>query len=309
MRGLRLVRTAPLLLAALLLAGCSGSGPPAEPSAAPSTTTTATTPAGTPSPAPGTTPPPVDLEALPAPPVATDPAALTAQLVEAETTLRSGAADPVQTARAGMAQQVAYRTLATRPEWREQVVADVPPALREAVVAQTDAAAGLLRLARPQPQLPQWRIVRPPPADELLGHYRAAAQEFGIGWEYLASIHLVETRMGRIRGTSSAGAQGPMQFIPSTWAAYGEGDIESPRDAIRAAARYLRAHGAPADMDRALYAYNHSDAYVRAIRAYADQMRADERLYRGYHAWQVYYRHVDGDRLLPVGWDGTAQPG
>ncbi len=134
----------------------------------------------------------------------------------------------------------------------------------------------------------------------------AAGDEFGIGWEYLASIHLVETRMGRIRGTSSAGAQGPMQFMPGTWAQYGEGDIEDPRDAIRAAARYLRASGAPGDMDRALFAYNRSDAYVRAISTYAAQMRADERLYRGYWWWQVYYRHVDGDRLLPVGYDGTA---
>ena len=47
------------------------------------------------------------------------------------------------------------------------------------------------------------------------------AEEFGIDWTYLASIHLVETRMGRIRGTSVAGAQGPMQFIPATWASYG----------------------------------------------------------------------------------------
>ncbi|HWH27701.1 MAG TPA: lytic transglycosylase domain-containing protein [Mycobacteriales bacterium] len=293
----------------LVVGGCRGTSQEQQPAAAPrpSTSTAApTTSAPTAAPAED---PPVDVEALPPPAAATDPAALAAQVVQAETVLRSGTADPVATARAGMQQQLAYRTLASHPEWQEQVFAAVPPGLREAVVSQTDAAAGLFRLARPQPRLPQWRIVRPPPADELLGHYRAAAREFGVGWEYLAAIHLVETRMGRIRGTSSAGAQGPMQFLPSTWEAYGEGDIESPRDAIRAAARYLRAHGAPADVDRALYAYNHSDAYVRAISTYAAQMRADARLYRGYHAWQVYYRHVDGDRLLPVGWDGTAQPG
>jgi membrane-bound lytic murein transglycosylase B len=115
--------------------------------------------------------------------------------------------------------------------------------------------------------------------------------------------------MGRIRGTSVAGARGPMQFMPGTWEQYGEGDIEDPRDAIRAAARYLRASGAPKDMDRALFAYNRSDAYVRAIRTYAELMGQDPRLYRGYYHWQVYYRHVDGDRLLPVGYDnadGTA---
>ena len=303
------MRASPLAVAlavVLAVGGCNGAQEEPERTAAPDPPTSSAAPPTTP---PPVEEPPVDVEALPPPPVATDPASLTAQVVQAETTLRSGTADPVETARAGMQQQVAYRTLASHPEWQEQVFAAVPPELREAVVAQTDAAAGLFRLARPQPRLPPWRIVRPPPADELLGHYRAAAQEFGVGWEYLASIHLVETRMGRIRGTSSAGAQGPMQFLPSTWEAYGEGDIQSPRDAVRAAARYLRAHGAPADMDRALYAYNHSNAYVRAISTYAAQMRADEGLYRGYHAWQVYYRHVDGDRLLPVGWDGTTQPG
>jgi hypothetical protein len=59
-------------------------------------------------------------------------------------------------------------------------------------------------------------------------------------------------------------------------------------------------------MDRALFAYNRSDSYVRAISTYAAQLRADERLYRGYYHWQVYYRHVDGDRLLPEGYDGTS---
>ena len=104
--------------------------------------------------------------------------------------------------------------------------------------------------------------------------------------------------MGRIKGDSSAGAQGPMQFIPSTWDIYGRGgDITSNRDSIFAAARYLRATGAPSDMARALRAYNNSARYVRAVTAYAQQIEADERAYLGYHAWQVYY----GTRLLPEG--------
>ena len=104
--------------------------------------------------------------------------------------------------------------------------------------------------------------------------------------------------MSRIRGNSSAGAQGPMQFIPSTWSIYGNGgDINSEHDAIHAAARLLKARGAPTNMRRALYAYNNSDHYVKAIAAYAEVIQADERAYAAYHAWQVYY----GDQLLPEG--------
>ena len=66
------------------------------------------------------------------------------------------------------------------------------------------------------------------------------------------------------------------------------GDIDDPRDAILAAANYLSASGAPRDIDRALFAYNHSRAYVRAIRRFAARMRADERAFLTLYAWQVY---------------------
>ncbi len=59
-------------------------------------------------------------------------------------------------------------------------------------------------------------------------------------------------------------------------------------------------------MDRALFAYNRSDAYVRAITTYADQMAADPRLYRGYYHWQVYYWSTLGDVWLQVGYERTA---
>jgi membrane-bound lytic murein transglycosylase B len=136
----------------------------------------------------------------------------------------------------------------------------------------------------------------------LVGFYREAEAEFGIRWEYLAAIHFVETKTGRIRGHSTAGAQGPMQFIPSTWAVYGEGDINDDHDAIRAAARYLAASGGPGNMDRALYAYNPSNAYVTAIQRYAGVIIDDPRAFDGYHAWQVYVSTADGTHWLPEGW-------
>jgi len=93
-----------------------------------------------------------------------------------------------------------------------------------------------------------------------------------------------------------------MQFIPTTWAIYGQGgDIRNTRDAIYAAARLLRANGAPSNMARALRAYNNDVRYVEAITAYTAQIQADERAYLGYHGWQVFF----GPMLLPEGFVGT----
>lgn len=278
------------------------------PRASPSAPSVAAPPPSLPSPshAPQPTTRPATSGPVPAqdpPRIAPDPAGLASQIIAAERTLRSDAAQDAVAA-AGRLQQAAYRELAARPAWRGPVLDDVPAELRDVVVAHVDALTDLRRLTRPQPRLPSWRIVAPPPAQELLAHYREAEQVHGVGWEYLAAIHLVETRMGRIRGTSSAGARGPMQFMPQTWKAYGKGDIDDPRDAIQAAARYLKASGAPRRMQRALFAYNRSDAYVRAIEVHAAQMRADPRVYRGYYHWQVYYRTTNGDKVLPVGYDG-----
>ena len=148
---------------------------------------------------------------------------------------------------------------------------------------------------------PQWEIRAPQPPSTLRGFYDEAEAASGIPWAYLAAIHLVETRMGRIHGLSSAGAQGPMQFIPETWASYGEGDIDDDYDAIQAAGRYLASRGGPTDMDRALFSYNNDDRYVAAVKAYASVLLADPRAYAGYHEWQVFYATSDGTFLLPEG--------
>jgi hypothetical protein len=223
--------------------------------------------------------------------------------VAAERAVRDRTVSGAELAWMGHLQQRAYRAISAKPEWRAPFLAAVPTELRGTVTANLDATADLRATVVPGPDLPTaWRIVAPAPIDDLARYYREAEAEFGVPWAYLASIHLVETRMGRIRGVSVAGAQGPMQFMPGTWAAYGEGDVNSDKDSIRAAARYLKANGAPANMPNALFRYNNSQRYVRAVTAYAEVMRAEPDAYRGYYSWQVYYLTTKGDILLPVGY-------
>ena len=137
----------------------------------------------------------------------------------------------------------------------------------------------------------------------MLGYYRAAKPASGVGWNYLAAINLVETRFGSVNGVSTAGAQGPMQFMPSTFAAYGNGgDIHSARDSIMAAGRYLSANGFATDPDHALFRYNNADEYVRAIKDYAAVLASDPGAFAGYYLWDVYYRTSAGDVLLPIGY-------
>jgi len=237
------------------------------------------------------------------PAVAADPVAIAAQVATAERAVRDQGLTGAVLAWMGHLQQRAYRAVTARPEWHDAFLAAVPADLRAVATANLDATADLRATVVPGPDLPSaWRIVAPAPMEDLVRYYREAETDFGVPWSYLAAIHLVETRMGRIRGTSVAGAQGPMQFMPGTWAAYGQGDVNSDRDAIRAAARYLRANGAPANMPNALFRYNNSQRYVRAVTAYAEVMRVDAVAYRGYYQWQVYYLTTKGDILLPVGY-------
>jgi hypothetical protein len=106
----------------------------------------------------------------------------------------------------------------------------------------------------------------------LLPIYQAAGTAYGVPWQVLAAINEVETDYGRDLGVSSAGAEGWMQFLPSSWATYGvdangDGfrDPYNPADAIFAAARYLRAAGAASNLRAAVYSYNHSRAYVESV--------------------------------------------
>jgi soluble lytic murein transglycosylase-like protein len=241
---------------------------------------------------------------LPEVPGRHDPKRLAAQIDLAWTTARDPDAAEPDLRRSGTFLQLAALVLATSSAARrEGVIARLRPATRPAAGGDVRAAGALRSMGGPQTTLPRWRIVPPRPRPELRGYYRAAQRRTGVPWTYLAAIHLVETRMGRIRGLSSAGARGPMQFLPSTWARYGAGgDIDDPQDAILAAARLLRANGAPGDMADALWHYNPSDSYVSAVTEYARTMRRSASAYRGYWHWRVLYRHARGTYLLPVGY-------
>jgi soluble lytic murein transglycosylase-like protein len=120
------------------------------------------------------------------------------------------------------------------------------------------------------------------PRKEYMKLYRESARKYGFGedWYILAAVGQVESNHGENMGPSSAGAMGPMQFLPSTWEGSGvdgNGDgaanIMDPEDAIPAAAGYLREGGAPRDWYRALYSYNHADWYVKKVLAVAEGYR------------------------------------
>jgi len=137
-----------------------------------------------------------------------------------------------------------------------------PPPSRAAI---TDIPAGYLRL------------------------YRQAGATYRVPWPVLAAIGKVESDHGRLRlpgvrsglnryrdsrGRWRSCCAGPMQFNltdgpPSTWQRHGHGDVYDPADAIPAAARKLAADGARRNLDRALFAYNHSRAYVAKVKAIA----------------------------------------
>jgi Transglycosylase SLT domain len=137
----------------------------------------------------------------------------------------------------------------------------------------TIAPFGPAPIGVPNPVIDSFEI---PPF--LLPIYQSCGTEYGIPWQVLASINKIETAFGTNLNVSSAGAEGWMQFIPSTWAVYGvdanndgRKDPYNPVDAICAAARYLRAAGGDQNIRQAIFAYNHADWYVDEVLLGANQ--------------------------------------
>jgi membrane-bound lytic murein transglycosylase B len=235
--------------------------------------------------------------------VPADRAQLAVELNRAQAIIDSPSSATAELRSAGEFEQLAAVALERdSPRVQRATLARLHPAAAASMRADLAAGLALGRLVQRRKSLPPWKVISPPAPNVLLGYFRHAQARYGVGWQYLAAIEFIESKFGRVTGVSSAGAEGPMQFLPATWARYGRGDVRNPRDAILGAARYLVASGARHDMAGALYHYNPSTDYVAAVQDYAARMRADARAYYGYYYWQVIYAKVGGSVILPVGY-------
>jgi membrane-bound lytic murein transglycosylase B len=272
---------AALAAAAGLIAGCGGGHAAAQrPAQTPAPTATAT-------PAPTAT-------ATPAPPIPRTPAALAADLVRTDAALRAALTTWVERGHPARGLPSAavsvpaarQRAIYVRMSDRRRLGDATVKRLHGRAAADARAAVQARRmLVALTPHGGHIRLGRPEPAGVLLRHYREAQRRSHVDWHLLAAVNFVESAFGRLRNDSVAGAQGPMQFIPSTWRQYGRGDVHDPRAAILAAGRFLHAAGAPRHERAALYRYNPSPLYVGAVERYAGRMRRDRLAFYAYYAW------------------------
>ncbi len=195
-------------------------------------------------------------------------------------------------------EQRLIRHLVKKPKRADHILGRLEGRFARRTRALVDAGAGLRALASPIKPPVRMKTHRPTPTKPLLRFYAKAEKKFGIPWENLAATNFVETKFARLLGPSSAGALGPMQFIPSTWDQYGRGDIMDPHDSIMAAGRYMEASGGRTDIRRALYAYNHSDAYVDAVVTYAKAIRNNDDNFYAFYYWQVFVITTKGDMQI-----------
>ncbi len=157
------------------------------------------------------------------------------------------------------------RSRARTPSGRPATDRDGKPSLANPGVSVADP--GPARVGVPSFMIDKFRI---PPF--LLPIYKAAEAQYGISWQILAAVNEIETDYGRNLNVSTAGAVGWMQFLPSTWKAYGtdangdrKRDPYNPVDAIFSAARYIKAAGGERSIRRGLFAYNNANWYVDSV--------------------------------------------
>jgi membrane-bound lytic murein transglycosylase B len=196
-------------------------------------------------------------------------------------------------------EQRLFRLLARDPKLAAATLPSLAPQLRAATRDLLVAHRELYRLTPPLPVSAPVRVGPAAPAATLLGYYREAQRRFLVSWDVLAAVNFVESKFGKLRNTSASGAQGPMQFLPATWARYGlGGNVHDAHDAILGAANYLHASGAPRDVRRALHAYNPSQSYVDAVLRYARRMRVDRLMFYELYNWQVFLKTRHGERRV-----------
>ena len=241
------------------------------------------------------------------PSVPAQPKAAATLLASVEAALRDPSTATADLPELGHQQQVIYRVLSKDAARSAAVLDALPSQWRNVAERHLAARREFLRMSRGRgpSTLPAWRIIPPEPAEKLISYYKKAEAATGIEWEVLAAVNLVETGMGRIDGVSVANAQGPMQFLPTTWTepGIGAGDIRDPHDAIQAAARYLVRRGGLQDIRRGLWGYNNSDYYGRAVLLYASLIKDDPRAYTGLYHWEIHFNAAAGDLWLPVGYN------
>jgi len=153
----------------------------------------------------------------------TPPSELAARLIRAN-------AAPVTVAAAYAVQKIELR-LSDDPARARRVSRLLPAALARDVTDDVLAHRELARLTPPRP-LSAFRPGPAAAAAKLRAWYAEGQRRSGVSWQLLAAVNFVESDFGRMRETSVAGAQGPMQFMPSTWASYGRGDVHDPHAAI-----------------------------------------------------------------------------
>jgi len=188
--------------------------------------------------------------------------------------------------------------LATRPQLERATLQRVPATIAPGVRANLAAKRELWRLT-PVTRRRSFRTGPALPPGTLLRYYREGERRFGVRWNVLAAVNFVESAFNKLRNNSASGAQGPMQFMPATWRAYGlGGDVHEPHDAVLGAANYLHANGAPRDNRRALFHYNPSPLYVDAVLRYARRIRTERRSFYEYYARQVFVRTPSGLRRI-----------
>ena len=181
--------------------------------------------------------------------------------------------------------QATVRSLAGRPRLARSTIELLSAPLAGEIRELTAAARDLHRLSAGWPPH-HVKSGDPKPLSELEKYYAAARHRYGIGPHYLAAIHHVESKFGRVKSNSVSGAQGPMQFLPSTWQIYGHGDIHDDHDAILAAANLLHHAGAPRQLRPRPARLQPLAALLDAVQRYARLIKRDAYALYFLYCWE-----------------------